>query len=200
MSYWLRQRSILVNLVIMVFVWLSTNLNWYMCNFMVNEYEKVYVSGVASYTTDIVVSILLTYFFKRFGVKNLLFSSFTFAAVGGALVLTYGLQHQNSSGFIVSLLVARFGITMAYNTAFVGHADLFPVLFATSSMGYCSSLARLFTAISPILAKMDQPLPMYIFTVSCLLTGILTLFLHTAGSNVATKATDSDSNDYIRVS
>ena len=56
MMYYLKQRTILVNLIVMTIGWLVVSFNYYLLTFLMNTFEKVYLtaflascSGVAGY-------------------------------------------------------------------------------------------------------------------------------------------------------
>ena len=78
------------------------------------------------------------------------------------LILGYGLAHQDGWAFPLFILLTKFGIASAFNIVYVSHNDVFPVLFAATALGFCNFVTRIFTGISPILAQMEEPLPMLI--------------------------------------
>ena len=95
----------------------------------------------------------------------------------GLFILFYGLQHQTEWTFLLQILVAKFGIASAFNIIYLAHGGLFPVMFAASSFGYCNFFARTFTIASPLLARIEQPLPMIFFTAAAGTSSILALFI-----------------------
>ena len=68
------------------------------------------------------------------------------------MVIVYGLAHQDSYLFPIFILIAKLGIASAFNILYVSHADIFPVLFAATALGFCNFVTRIFTGLSPILA------------------------------------------------
>ena len=99
------------------------------------------------------------------------------ATLGGILILAYGLNHQSESIFPFLILISKFGIGTAFGSVFYGHQSLFPVLFATTSFGFCNILGRSFASFSPLMAIIEQPTPMYAFTLSSGLAFISAFFL-----------------------
>ena len=75
------------------------------------------------------------------------------------------------------MLLAKFGIASAFNIVYVAHRHVFPTLFASTALGYCQFFARILTAGSPVLAQIQEPLPMWIFTFLAGLAGLLSLCL-----------------------
>jgi len=59
----------------------------------------------------------------------------------------------------------------------VAHLDIFPALFATTAMGYCSILAHLFSGMSSLISTIEEPEPIIFFTCTAGLAALLSLFL-----------------------
>ena len=62
------------------------------------------------------------------------------------------------------ILVAKFGVASSFRIVFITHASIFPTMFAATSFGFCNFMARAFSAVAPLLAEVDQPVPMICFT------------------------------------
>jgi hypothetical protein len=74
-------------------------------------------------------------------------------------------------------LLVKLGISAAINIVYVAHCDIFPPLFAAAALGYCNVLARIFTSMSTLMASLEEPTPMWIFTVTAGLAALLSMFL-----------------------
>ena len=75
------------------------------------------------------------------------------------------------------VLYAKFGITMCFGLNYISNSYLFPTLFAATAIGMCNIVARLFSAFSPVLAQMDEPLPMLLYTSSSCLALAIVFFI-----------------------
>lgn len=115
-------------------------------------------------------------------------SFFGLSVAGGIVILAYGLQHQDSWTFVLLILIVKLGISAAINIVYVAHCDIFPPLFAASALGYCNVLARLFTSMSVLMANLDEPTPMWIFTATAGLACILSFGLRPPKAEVAATA------------
>ena len=91
--FYLKQRKILVNLIMMSVVWLATAFGYYLILSLINTFDDVYISGLVSSLTEIVGYILSGLFYERVGVKLSLILSFLISTIGGVLILTWGLEH-----------------------------------------------------------------------------------------------------------
>ena len=135
--FYLRQKRILANLLIMTVIWLTSSLDFYMINFLVNTFEEVYLCALASSIADFLAESLSAVIYPRLKARMSYFSYFTSSTIGGIIILAYGLHHQDNWSFIVLILLAKFGISSAINVVYIGHNDMFPPLFASAALGYC---------------------------------------------------------------
>ena len=152
LMYFLRQRQILINVLVMAFIWLSTSFNYYLIQYLINSFEAVYMSAIGSSIADIAAITVSAFLYERYGIKANISMANAASTIGGILILFYALQHQKSWSFPVLVMFTKFGVTFTFNVLYISHVSLFPVLFAATALGLCNMVARLFSAISPILA------------------------------------------------
>ena len=161
----------------MCIIWLATSFGYYLLLTLTNTFSQVYVTSLISSMADIAGYILSGIFTERIGVELSLKASFISSTFGGILILAWGLQHQDSNWFLVCFLFTKFGISCAFNIIYIANSYFFPVLFAASALGYCNFLSRFFSSISFIISRMDEPLPMILFTVLCSIATIAAFLL-----------------------
>ena len=58
-----------------------------------------------------------------------------------------------------SILVVAFGFEGAFVSLFLGNLELFPIVFATTTLGVCNVASRLVTIIAPLMAEVPEPIP-----------------------------------------
>ena len=97
----------------------------------------MYLTALASSLSEIIGYAVSGVIYERVGAKTTFAGSFGFSAVGGIIILAYGLKHQDNWFFVVLVLFAKFGITCAFNIVYAAHCDIFPTLFASTALGYC---------------------------------------------------------------
>jgi len=170
LSYWLKQKRILINLVVMTLFWLTTSFNFYLIQFLLTSFEQVYLTTIYSCASDMLAYVSAALVFKCLGVKKSQLLGFTIASLGGVIILIFGLSHQDYWYFPVMVLFAKYGVTLSFGVNYISNAYMFPTLFAATALGFCNTVARLFSALSPIFAQMDEPLPMILFTGSSMIT------------------------------
>ena len=71
----------------------------------------------------------------------------------------------------------KFGIASSFNITYVAHKQYFPVLFATTSLGYTNFICRIFTGFTPILSQVSQTISTQLFAFSSVVGAIIVLFL-----------------------
>ena len=79
----------------------------------------------------------------------------------------------------------KFGIESTFNIVYICHKDCFPTLFQSTSLGYCNFICRVFTAFSPMLARVSPFASTAVFTTSCLI-----------GSGIVYGLRDINEDDY----
>ena len=163
----------------MSLLWLSSSFGYYLILTLVNTFDKVYVTAFTSSASEITAYIVSGLFYERVGVKFSLILSFAISTVGGILILTWGLEHQSSTLFFIFFLLAKFGITCTLNIEFMANQFFFPTLFAATALGICGFLSAIFSALSYIVGELQEPIPMWIFTVMCVLSTVAAKFLKT---------------------
>jgi len=168
-----------VNLVVMSLVWLSTSFCYYLILMLTNTFDDVYVTGLTNGVSEVVAYFVAGLVYERIGVKLSLVISFLISALGGVLILIWGLQNEDSPMFFAFFLFAKFGVTCTFSINYAAHNYFFPTLFAATAMGVCNFLARLFSAMSFLVGKLEEPYPMIIFTALCGLTAVAAIFLRT---------------------
>ena len=91
MSYYLKQKKILTNLIIMSNIWLASAFGYYLILSLVNTFEEVYFTGLTSSFSEIVAFILSGLFYEKIGVKLTLITSLLISTFGGVMIIVWGL-------------------------------------------------------------------------------------------------------------
>lgn len=86
-----QQRHFYRNLFLMTFVQVTCLFNFNLLNYLTNMFEQVYLTGVMSISSEIVSIFFAGFLLEKLGTKISLIVCFLVSAVGGVLMLTYGL-------------------------------------------------------------------------------------------------------------
>ena len=91
--YFLKQRTILLNLIMMIVTWITVIFNYFLIMFLVNSFNASYTCGMASSISELIAYGTSGFFYEKFGAKISLSRSFTASVIAGIVILAYGLNH-----------------------------------------------------------------------------------------------------------
>ena len=161
----------------MSFVWLATAFGYYLILSLINTFDNVYETAIVSSVSEMCAYVIAGAFYEKVGVKLSLIIAFAISTAGGILILSWGLDHQDSDLFFVFFLMAKFGVACTFNINFTANQYFFPTQFAATAMGVCNFSARLVSAFTYPISSLDEPWPMLLFTVFCGFTCVASFFL-----------------------
>ena len=144
--------------------WLAVAFNYYLLLYLLNTFEMIYLSAIGNACSDLIGYAIGGYIFNICSLKMSLFIPFLVSSIGGILLLTYGLENQSSWIFPFLILLAKLGINAAFYVIYAAHSSIFPLLKSTTTFGICNFTARFVCAFAPIVAQMEEPTPILIFT------------------------------------
>lgn len=125
--YFLKQKTILLNISIMSIVWLTTSFGYFLLLVLVNAFDHIYGDALVGSATEMMGYILSGILVERLGIKTSLIFSFAVSTLGGTITAWWGLWHMDSPWFFVLFLLAKLGIAYAANINFIANSVLFPV-------------------------------------------------------------------------
>jgi hypothetical protein len=134
-----------------------------------------FINNMVSACSDIVAYIVSGIFIERLGLRPSYLSSFTVCFIGAGLYLAF--RNGHPSLVPLFLLVSNFGTSWCVNIDWNANAMLFPVIYSSSTNGFCNLFARLSNILAPQFAEFTQPTPILIFTGTCAVGAILSVFL-----------------------
>ena len=81
-------------------------------------------------------------------------------AFGGGLAIVILTSGDNANAttnwsFPVFVLIAKFGISSAYNICYLSNSHLFPAQISATTLGICNIFARTATILAPMLAEIE---------------------------------------------
>ena len=165
-------------------VWLATIFCYYLILSLINTFNDIYETAIISSVTEMCAYVISGLFYEKVGVKLSLILAFAISTAGGILILTWGLDHQDSTLFFVFFLFAKFGISCTFNINFIANRYFFPTLFAATAMGICNFTAHVASVFSYPISSLEEPWPMLLFTICCGFTCIASFFLRIETPNL----------------
>lgn len=77
------------------------------------------------------------------------------------------------------VLIAKFGIASAFNLAYIITPTFFPTYLCTTAFGIVNAVAMASSIFSPVIAELNQPVPMLIYGFTSAIAMVTCLFLFT---------------------
>lgn len=94
--------------------------------------------------------IATSYSYRKFGLKKSLGMSFILGAAGSLMIMVF---QESFTDFVPAfVLLCKFGLTWSFPLIYLANF-IFPVKYASQSMGFCNTAARFLTVCSPLIAE-----------------------------------------------
>lgn len=165
----------LLNLIIIVLAWSASSSCFYIIGFYVkyipgDAFMNIIVTSIADAASSIVAGSISS----AIGAKNTLFISFSLATFGAIALMFSG---NDKILIMVFVMMTRFGINSAFTLCYIITADYFPSIVTSRVFGLCNVFSRFATILSPMVAELEPPVPMIIYSIVCMITMISSLGL-----------------------
>ena len=161
-STFLKNKTILRNLLIMTLVWMVTHYNLILMNFLLATFDDIWRTAIFSNVSDIIGYIFAGSVVYRFGIKTTLLLSFVLTSLGAIGVLVVGLENQECALFFGMIGLTKLGIASSYQIIYISHCQLFPTLFSATAIGWLQFASVLISALAPLQVAISdtQVIPM----------------------------------------
>ena len=161
-------------------LWSITSFTFYLGKFQLTHVAgSIFTNSFFSSAADTLARPFGFWLYRRLNTRQALTFFFGLSALGSLPIMFSETASENFKNQIVpySLFVMNLGTSATFGNLYLGHMDLFPIVFSSTSMGICNIIARIVTSVAPIVAEIDQPTPEIIFSTLCFLALILSLFV-----------------------
>jgi hypothetical protein len=110
------------------------------------------------------------------GKRKAFVASYAIAATGAFLITMV-----SADGYVVAVfvLIAKFGISFAYNLIYLVTPTLFPAEYGSTAFGICNASAMFFSIFSAVIAEFPAPMPMISYGITSLFALVASMFLNT---------------------
>lgn len=161
-------------LILFTGFWTTSSVNYYLIVFLLKYIPgNLYVNTTVSALAEIIANITSGFIVKMIGIKYSYIVAYVIATLGG-LCMTF--FFNVSSAMAVFVLLSKFGIAFAFNTAYLTTPMVFPVILTSTAFGICNVVARFSTIASPIVAELSDPIPMVAFLVVSIIGLVCSFF------------------------
>lgn len=181
----LRDRLILINSIIIWFVWVTNSLTYTGLNLITptlygNRFLNFFLLCAIEYFSALTEFLLI----NRIGRKKTLI--ILMGISGGSLLISTlisSLQGDNSAlGYLATffVLMGKYGITGAFSSVFLFTSELYPTNLRNSGYGFACAFASIGGVLAPFANTFHSYLawgPGVVFSIMCFLSAIMTIHL-----------------------
>ena len=144
------------------------------------------------FCADIVAALTAGALLQYFTPKKLFFFYFLIAGIAGACMIFY-IDKENPNQLVLLLVgLSRLGISCSFISVYMTHPGYFPTLFAVTSMGIANIITRVVVIVAPLVAELDFPTPMIIFTMLQCAACISSCFINDEVRSATKKKAEGD--------
>ncbi|XP_052696620.1 solute carrier family 22 member 21-like isoform X3 [Crassostrea angulata] len=181
----LRDRLILINSIVIWFVWVTNSLTYTGLNLITptlygNRFVNFFLLGAIEYLSALTEFLLI----NRIGRKKTLIILMGIA--GASLLISTlisSLQGDNSAlGYLATffVLMGKYGITGAFSSVFLFTSELYPTNLRNSGYGFACAFASIGGVLAPFANTFHRYVawgPGVVFSIMCFLSAIMTFYL-----------------------
>ena len=124
---------------------------------------NIFVNTIVSSILDIPILIGMGFMYHKYGMRVALPIGCAMSLAGSIPLVFLG--NIEGAAATVFVLLARCGVKVALDLCYIANSTIFPAIFAGTAFGLCNIGAKLFTILSPMIAELDKPVPMIIFSI-----------------------------------
>ena len=152
------------NLLLMIYIWIASSFGMYLITFQMKYLPgNIFVNTLVSSSMDIPAAIVGGILYSKYGVRLTLPIFYIISVTGSISLIFFGGMSTVTDSILVML--TRLGVGTALALCYLANAGIFPAIFAGTAFGLCNIGAKLCTILAPLLAEVDKPVPMIIFSV-----------------------------------
>jgi MFS family permease len=161
--FFLGQRVIIVNLIVMCYMWASTSFSYYMISLYMKYLPgNIFVNTIASGSGEFIAYALGGILYSLLGIKKAYSLLYAISSVGGILILIVGTDSE--TWMPVFCLISKFGVAGCFTICYISNSHVFPTLFCATAIGICNFASRFLSIFSAEIAEVQPPIPMVLFS------------------------------------
>lgn len=164
------QAEIRRNLIVLAVIWGATQINYSMINFYLKYvpgglFLNISISGFS----EILGHLTVGAFYDRVGMKPFFLAAHSIALIGGVCLL---FQNKFNNDYTLSffVLIAKYGVSMGYSLVYISTPFLFPTKVCGTAFGVIKLVGAVVSVAAPVVAELDIPIPMSVFSIGSLIS------------------------------
>ena len=142
---------------------------------------SVFFNFMFDFSSELVAIPVCGFLYKRLKMRALFSILFALTATGAILMEIFPM---NGRLMPVLIVITKFGLSGALCTLTNSTTDVFPAMFAATALGICNFSARVLVSMSPFIAAIQNPIPMWVLTAISILALIVVQFVRRPQQNL----------------
>jgi len=164
------------NLLILIYIWIASSFNLYLLHYNTKKLPgDFFTNNLVSSSIDVPVTVFGGFLYFLLGPRYSFTLTFALACLGSLSILFLGNSHPDLVPYFISL--AKCGIKVTLDICYLANAMLFPAIFAGTAFGICNVGAKVASIVSPMLAELEAPVPMAVFSGVAFVAVVLSVLL-----------------------
>ena len=165
-----------VNLIMMNIAWGASSFTYYMVGFYIKYIPgDIFQNVIISALSESLACLISGFIALALGTKNTLILCFSIGGVFG-LALAF-IDPSYDYLILICLLLTKFGVSSSLSLCYLVTSEYFPIIYSATVFGVVNTLARVISIFAPLIAEVNPPLPMIIYSTFCMFSVIGTTFL-----------------------
>ena len=75
------------------------------------------------------------------------------------------------------LSLARAGVKVTFDICYLANSMIFPAIFSGTAFGFCNIGAKTSTILAPMIAEIEAPVPMTVFSIVVIVACLLSMLI-----------------------
>ena len=142
---------------------------------------SVFLNFFFDWCSELVAIPVCGYLYKRLKMRALFTVLFALSTLGAILMEIFPM---NVKLMPVLIVITKFGLSGALVTLTNSTTDVFPAMFAATALGICNFSARILVSMSPFIAAIKNPIPMWVLTAILVIALIVVQYVRRPQQNL----------------
>ena len=157
------------NLIIMVTIWSFCAFAFFLVPFYMSvlETSNMFLMSLALALAEIISSVICISFIHGRDLRRQLSLYFFLTCLGAIFIMTFKMIYKGSNEYpeAIGFLVLYVGVMTSFDLVYLIVNELFPTIYLATAYGFCNTVGRGITILSPLVANEPDPVPMMVLAV-----------------------------------
>ena len=153
----------------MVTIWSFCAFAFFLVPFYMSvlDTDNMFIMSLALALAEIISSVICISFIHGRDLRRLLSFYYLITCLGALFIMTFKMIYKGNSEIpeAMGFLVLYVGIMTTFDLVYLIVNELFPTIYLATAYGFCNTVGRGITILSPLVANEPNPIPMTVLAV-----------------------------------